>query len=114
MKKDLHPEMMKSMITCACGAKFETVSNKDAHTLEVCNNCHPAYNENIRTTHKKTGAVEKFNRKFNLNQEQTESKPKKAEAKITEPVAEEPKEEPAIETALEEPIEEVSQDEENK
>ena len=101
MKKDLHPEMVESTITCACGANFVTMSNQDAHVLEVCNNCHPAYNENIRITHKKTGAVEKFNRKFNLNQEQAKPEPKK-ETKKAEPEA------PVIEEVVEEtPAEET-------
>jgi len=69
MKKGLHPETKKCVVTCACGISFETVSNKETHTLEICNNCHPAYNDQITTKHRKTGAVEKFNKKFNLNQE---------------------------------------------
>lgn len=69
MKKGIHPEQQKCVITCACGATFETLSNVDTHMVEICNQCHPAYNENITTKHRKTGAVEKFNKKFNLNQE---------------------------------------------
>jgi len=115
MKKDLHPEMIKSTIKCACGANFETMSNKDSHMLEVCNNCHPAYNENIRTTHKKTGAVEKFNRKFNLKQEDPKPKVEVKEEKIKitpEPVVEEVIEEtPEVaEEATEEVTEETTEE----
>lgn len=65
MKKGIHPVMKKSTITCACGTTFETLSNQEIHNVEVCNECHPFYNKKS-TGHKKTGAVEKFNRKYNL------------------------------------------------
>jgi len=67
MKKGIHPESKKCVVTCACGASFETLSNKEAHLVEVCNNCHPFYTNTIGK-HKKTGAVEKFNKKFKLNE----------------------------------------------
>ena len=69
MKKGIHPEFKKCVVTCACGTSFETLSNKDDYLAEICSKCHPAYNDKIKTKHKKTGAVEKFNKKFNLNQE---------------------------------------------
>ena len=69
MKKGIHPALKKCVVTCACGATFDTESNKASHMVEVCNNCHPAYNDNIKVKHKKTGAVEKFNKKFNLSQD---------------------------------------------
>ena len=64
MKKGIHQLLQKSVINCACGESFETLSNKD-HKVEVCNQCHPFYNKKS-SGHKKTGAVEKFNRKYNL------------------------------------------------
>ncbi|MDD2238915.1 MAG: 50S ribosomal protein L31 [Bacilli bacterium] len=65
MKKGIHPEMKKCTIKCACGASFETLSNKEEHTMETCNLCHPFYT-NKAGAHKKTGAVEKFNKKYNI------------------------------------------------
>ena len=65
MKKGIHPVMKNCTITCACGASFETLSNKESHNVEVCNECHPFYNKKAGF-HKKTGAVEKFNRKYNI------------------------------------------------
>jgi len=69
MKKGIHPELKKCIVNCACGASFETSSNKESHNVEVCNNCHPFYTSGTSSRHKKTGAVEKFNQKYNLNQE---------------------------------------------
>ena len=69
MKKDIHPEMKKCVMTCACGASFETKSNKESYNVEVCNNCHPFYTSGSATKHKKAGAVEKFNQKYNLKED---------------------------------------------
>lgn len=66
MKKGLHPELKKCTITCVCGAKFETLSNKESHSVETCSMCHPFYT-GTQGKHKKTGSVEKFNKKYNLN-----------------------------------------------
>lgn len=68
MRKDIHPELKDCKVTCACGASFMTKSTKEAISVEVCNECHPFYTGKQGKT-KKTGAVEKFNRKFGYDQE---------------------------------------------
>ena len=62
------PILQKSTFTCVCGKSFESLSNKEVHNIEVCNECHPFYNKKS-TGHKKTGAVERFNRKYNITNE---------------------------------------------
>lgn len=65
MKKDIHPEYVDCTVTCDCGATFKTKStNKEIH-VEVCSKCHPFYT-GAQGKHKKTGSVEKFNKKYNL------------------------------------------------
>lgn len=64
MKKGIHPEYVETKVTCACGNTFTVKSNKKELHLEVCNKCHSAFNGGQGATTKKTGAVEKFNRKF--------------------------------------------------
>lgn len=66
MKKGIHPEMVECTITCACGNSFKTMSNKSEHFVEQCSMCSPAYTGKNNAT-KKTGSVEKFNKKYNLN-----------------------------------------------
>ena len=61
MKKGLHPETKKVTFKCVCGNEFEAVS-----TLNTCNACHPFYT-GAQGKHKKTGAVDKFNKKYNLD-----------------------------------------------
>ncbi len=65
MKKGIHPEIQKCVIKCACGASFETLSNKAEHHMESCSKCHPFYT-NKAGAHKATGAVEKFNKKYKI------------------------------------------------
>ena len=69
MKKNIHPEMKDTTVTCACGATFKTRSTKDKIFVEVCSECHPFYT-GTQGKVKKTGNIEKFNRKYGLDKEQ--------------------------------------------
>ena len=69
MKANIHPEMKESVVKCACGATFTTKSAKEEIHVEVCNECHPFYTGAQGKT-KKTGNIEKFNKKYGFNKEQ--------------------------------------------
>lgn len=69
MKKEIHPESKEATVTCACGATFKTRSTKDKIFVEVCSECHPFYT-GTQGKVKKTGNIEKFNRKYGLDKEQ--------------------------------------------
>lgn len=43
MKQGIHPKYQKSVIKCACGETFETMSNKEEVKVEICSKCHPFY-----------------------------------------------------------------------
>ncbi len=66
MKANLHPVQKDCKVTCSCGTEFMTKSNKETMHIEVCNECHPFYTGS-QAKAKKTGRVEKFNKKWNLN-----------------------------------------------
>jgi len=68
MKKGIHPNYVETNVTCACGNKFTVRSTKEELHLEVCDKCHPFFTGKQGTT-VKTGNVEKFNRKYGLNQD---------------------------------------------
>lgn len=68
MKKGIHPNYVDTKVTCACGNTFTVKSTKEELHLEVCNKCHPFFTGKQGTT-VKTGQVEKFNRKYGLNQD---------------------------------------------
>lgn len=66
MKKGLHPEYQECTITCACGNVMKTRSTKASYFVETCSACSPAYTgKKVATT--RTGKVEQFNKKYNLN-----------------------------------------------
>ena len=69
MKKNTHPEMKEVTVKCACGATFKTKSTKDDIAVEVCNECHPFYT-GAQGRVKKTGNIEKFNKKYGINNEE--------------------------------------------
>lgn len=65
MKANIHPEMKKATVKCACGATFETRSIKENIDVEVCSECHPFYSGQQGNA-KRTGNVEKFIRKYGI------------------------------------------------
>ena len=68
MKANIHPEMKETTIKCACGASFKTRSTKENIEVEICSECHPFYTGKQGSA-KRTGNIEKFNRKYGLNNE---------------------------------------------
>jgi large subunit ribosomal protein L31 len=69
MKKDIHPKYGKSIVSCACGNSFETGSTKKSMKVEICSVCHPFFTgkQKIIDT---AGRVERFNRKYNLTNDE--------------------------------------------
>lgn len=63
MKKDLHPEYMKCMVTCACGNTFETRSTVEKIHIEICSQCHPFYTGKQKLVDS-AGRVELFHRRY--------------------------------------------------
>lgn len=69
MKKGIHPEYMETKVTCACGNTFTVKSNKAELHLEVCDKCHPFFQDGKASgVTSKAGRVEKFNRKYGFDQ----------------------------------------------
>ena len=69
MKEGIHPEYYQATVTCNCGNTFVTGSTKPEIHVEICSKCHPFYTGTQGKT-KKTGNIEKFNKKFGLDKEQ--------------------------------------------
>ena len=69
MKKGIHPKYGKAIISCACGSSFETGSTKKNMKVEICSACHPFFTgkQKIIDT---AGRVERFNRKYNLSNDE--------------------------------------------
>ncbi|MDD3655198.1 MAG: 50S ribosomal protein L31 [Atribacterota bacterium] len=73
MKKGIHPKYGKAKVICACGNSFETQSTKELIRVEVCSACHPFFTGEQKIFDS-AGRVEKFNRRYNLEQELGKSK----------------------------------------
>ena len=59
MKKGIHPKYMNCVITCACGAKFETRSTVEKISVDLCSSCHPFFTGKQKIVDS-AGRVEKF------------------------------------------------------
>jgi large subunit ribosomal protein L31 len=69
MKKDIHPKYVKSTISCACGNSFETGSTKKNMKVEICSICHPFFTGKQKMIDT-AGRVERFNKKYNLTNDE--------------------------------------------
>jgi len=60
MKKDLHPKVEETIVSCSCGNTFTTLSViwEKWIRVEICSKCHPFYTWEERIL--KTWAVDKF------------------------------------------------------
>lgn len=63
MKKNIHPNWMKTTVVCSCGNTFETFGTKDMVKVELCSKCHPFYTGQQRIVDT-GGQVERFMRRM--------------------------------------------------
>jgi len=66
MRKEIHPDYVECAVTCACGNKFETKSNKAEMSIDICNECHPFFTGSEKILDA-AGRVEKFKSKYKLS-----------------------------------------------
>jgi large subunit ribosomal protein L31 len=71
MKKGIHPKYGKAKVICTCGNTFETQSTKEIIRVEVCSACHPFFTGKQKIFDS-AGRVEKFNRRYNLKDQDLE------------------------------------------
>lgn len=55
------------VITCACGAEFESGSVLESIRVDICSNCHPFFTGENRILDAE-GRVEKFRKKYQVQQ----------------------------------------------
>ncbi|MBQ3375080.1 MAG: 50S ribosomal protein L31 [Erysipelotrichaceae bacterium] len=67
MKKGIHPATYETKVTCtSCGSEFMTHSTRKEIRVDTCSNCHPFYTGRQRFQ-AAAGRIEKFNKKYGLN-----------------------------------------------
>ena len=67
MREGIHPDYKQVEVVCNCGNTFTTGSTKDSIHVEICSKCHPFYTGQQKATAAR-GAIDKFNRRYGLNQ----------------------------------------------
>ncbi len=65
MRKDIHPNYIDCQVKCACGNEFILKSDKDAMSIDICNECHPFFTGSEKIVDA-AGRVEKFKNKYKL------------------------------------------------
>ncbi|HOV89246.1 MAG TPA: 50S ribosomal protein L31 [Syntrophorhabdaceae bacterium] len=63
MKKNIHPNLKRAIVKCACGNTFETLSTKEKISVEICAKCHPIFTGKEKRIDS-TGQVEKFEKRY--------------------------------------------------
>ena len=63
MKENIHPKYVKSMVKCACGNAFETMSTNEEIKVAICSNCHPFFTGKQKLVDT-AGRIEKFHKKY--------------------------------------------------
>jgi len=64
MKKDIHPKLNDTKISCSCGYEFESNSSlgKEIH-VEICSQCHPFYTGQQKFIDT-AGRIDRFKKKY--------------------------------------------------
>ena len=66
MKEGIHPAYYQATVTCNCGNTFVTGSTKEDIHVEICSKCHSFYTGQQKAAAAR-GRIDKFNRKYGLN-----------------------------------------------
>ena len=73
MKKEIHPAVFETTVTCACGATYHTKSTRKDYSVDICAKCHPFFTGKAKLIDA-AGRIERFTRKYqDVN---TQKKPK--------------------------------------
>ena len=63
MKQGIHPAYKEAMVSCACGAKFNTRSTVGDIKVDICSSCHPFFTGTQKIVDTE-GRVERFKKKY--------------------------------------------------
>ena len=63
MKAGIHPDYREAIVSCACGAKFQTRSTVGDLKVDICSSCHPFFTGTQKIVDTE-GRVERFKKKY--------------------------------------------------
>jgi len=84
MKQDIHPGYTIATVHCSCGNTFQTRSTRSELRVEICSNCHPFYTGKQKLIDA-GGRVERFQRRYAKQQEQSTARAAERERAAPEP-----------------------------
>ena len=87
MKPKIHPEYVEATVVCACGNTWQTRATKPRLHVEVCSNCHPFFTGEQRIVDT-AGRVERFLKRYGLQESGQPAAAKTASKAKKEPEAE--------------------------
>jgi len=67
VKEKIHPIYHTALVTCACGATFESGSVKKQLRVELCSKCHPFFTGKQKFADA-GGRVDRFKKKYGLTE----------------------------------------------
>jgi large subunit ribosomal protein L31 len=74
MKTGIHPKFTVAKVKCAtCGTEYEVGTTAHNLRIDTCSNCHPFYTGQ-QTFIQAAGRVEKFNKRYGLNEKKQDNK----------------------------------------
>ena len=79
MKKDVHPNYQKCVISCVCGNTIETRATVPEIHVEICSVCHPFFTGKQKFVDT-AGRVERYRRKYGLKEEEETATPSEPSA----------------------------------
>jgi len=68
VKEKIHPIYHKALVSCACGATFESGSVKKQLRVELCSKCHPFFTGKQKFA-EAGGRVDRFKKKYGLTEQ---------------------------------------------
>lgn len=63
MKTGIHPDYRETIVSCACGAKFQTRTTVGDMKVDICSSCHPFFTGTQKIVDTE-GRVERFKKKY--------------------------------------------------
>ena len=63
MKTGIHPDYRETIVSCACGAKFQTRTTVGDMKVDICSSCHPFFTGTQKIVDTE-GRVERCKKKY--------------------------------------------------
>jgi len=65
VKAKIHPKYDAAVISCACGARYETRSTRKEIHVDICSACHPFFTGKQKLVDT-AGRVDRFKKKYGI------------------------------------------------